>query len=219
MTIRKPIIQILLLCLTFSLGPLSYLAALPVSLGQIEIGLESFDGYQEGQAYISSDETGTSLEILISYKGFGLDTVTWTFSSADLETFRMAAENAAWWRSRLLEMSVDQTVIRDAALTNPSLLYAYRGNTFPFDSAEYVLRFVRQGRDYAMLLTESIPGADTRRSGEKTLPVFTMHFSGRELPDLRDLVSTENMTRVLELYAIEKAAIETILNSGPEQSQ
>lgn len=219
MTIRKPIIQILLLCLTFCLGPLSYLAALPVSLGQIEIGLESFDGYQEGQAYISSDETGTSLEILISYKGFGLDTVTWTFSSADLETFRMAAENAAWWRSRLLEMSIDQTVIRDAALTNPSLLYAYRGNTFPFDSAEYVLRFVRQGRDYAMLLTESIPGADTRRSGEKTLPVFTMHFSGRELPDLRDLVSTENMTRVLELYAIEKAAIETILNSGPDQSQ
>lgn len=219
MTIRKPIIQILLLCLTFCLGPLSYLAALPVSLGQIEIGLESFDGYQEGQAYISSDETGTALEILISYKGFGLDTVTWTFSSADLETFRMAAENAAWWRSRLLEMSIDQTVIRDAALTNPSLLYAYRGNTFPFDSAEYVLRFVRQGRDYAMLLTESIPGADTRRSGEKTLPVFTMHFSGRELPDLRDLVSTENMTRVLELYAIEKAAIETILNSGPDQSQ
>lgn len=215
MTIRKLTIQILFLCLI----PLLPLAALPVSLGQVEIGLESFDGYQEGQAFISTDETGTSLEILIAYKGFGLDTVTWTFSSADMDTFKAAAENAAWWRSRLLEMSVDQTVIRDAAVTNPTLLYAYRGNNFPFDSSEYVLRFVRQGRDYAMLLTESSPGADTRRSGEKTLPVFTMHFTGRELPDLRDLVSTENMARVLEQYAVEKAAIESILNSGPGQSQ
>lgn len=215
MTIRKLIIQILL----FYLTPLLPLAALPVSLGQVEIGLESFDGYQEGQAFISTNETGTSLEILIAYKGFGLDTITWTFSTADMGTFRTAAENAAWWRSRLLEMSVDQTVIRDAAVTNPTLLYAHRGSSFPFDSAEHVLRFVRQGRDYAMLLTESSPGAETRRSGEKTLPVFTMHFTGRELPDLRDLVSAENMTRVLELYAIEKAAIESILNSGPSQSQ
>lgn len=215
MTVKRLTIQIILFCVTALLP----LAALPVSLGQVEIGLESFDGYQEGQAYISTDETGTSLEILISYKGFGLDTVTWTFSSDDMETFRVAAENAAWWRSRLLEMSVDQTVIRDAAVTSPSLLYSYRGNSFPFDSAEYVLRFVRQGRDYAMLLTESSPGADTRRSGEKTLPVFTMHFTGKELPDLRDLLSAENMARVLELYAIEKAAIETILNSGPGQSR
>ncbi len=191
------------------------LAALPVSVGQVEIGLESFDGYQEGQAFLSIDESGTSLEILISYKGFGLDTVTWTFSAADLFAFREASANAAWWRSRLLEMSVGQTVIRDAAVTAPTLVYAHRSSSYPFDSAEHVLRFVRQGRDYALLLTESSQGADTRRSGDKTLPVFTVHFAGRELPDLRDMISEENTNTVLAVYAAEKAAIEAILNSGP----
>jgi hypothetical protein len=214
MTIRPPIIFIFILCIV----PMLSLSALPVSLGVVEIGLESYDGYQEGQAYISTDETGTALEILIAYKGFGLDTVTWTFPAADMEAFRTAAENAAWWRSRLLEMSVDQSVIRDAAVTSPALLYAYRGSSFPFESAEHVLRFVRQGKDYAMLLTESSPGAETRRSGEKTLPVFTMHFSGKELPGLRDMVSSENVARILEQYAAEKAAIEAILAGSPGQS-
>ena len=96
------------------LSALVPLAALPVSLGQIEIGLESFDGYQEGMAFVSTDEAGTSLEILIGYKGFGLDTVSWTFSTEDLSSFRSASADGAWWRSRLLEMSVGQIVTRDA---------------------------------------------------------------------------------------------------------
>jgi hypothetical protein len=215
MTIQRLNILIFLLGFTAVLP----LAALPVSLGQIEIGLESFDGYQEGMAFVSTDEAGTALEFLIAYKGFGLDTISWTFSAGDLDSFRSATADGAWWRSRLLEMSVGQIVTRDAAVTNPALLYAYRGGSFPFDSAEHVLRFVRQGRDYAILLTESSPEAETRRSGEKTLPVFTMHFSGGELPELRDLVSIENMTLVLERYAVEKSAVEAILNSGPGESQ
>ena len=197
---------------------LTVLPALPVYLGEIEIGLESFDGYQEGMARLSTDEDGTGLEILIAYKGFGLDTVTWTFSEENLASIRSATEQAAWWRSRLLEMAVDQTVLRDVTELEPELLYAYRGTTFPFESAENVLRFVRQGRDYALLLTEKTPGAETRRSGEKTLPVFTMHFAGRWLPELRDMLSEENMTQVLADYAAQKAAIEEILTASPESS-
>jgi len=192
------------------------LVALPVPLGQVEIGLESSDGYQEGLAYISSDESGSSLEVLIGYKGFGLDTVSWTFGTADLSSFREAASNAAWWRSRLLEMNVDQTVIRDAATTTPKLVYSYRKTEFPFDSSENILRFVREGHDYALLLTESSQGADTRKSGDKTLPVFTLHFSGRTLPDLRNMISEETMTQTLADFAAEKTSIDAILNSGPE---
>jgi len=188
----------------------------PVPLGQVEIGLESSDGYQEGLAYISSDESGSSLEVLIGYKGFGLDTVSWTFGTADLSSFREAASNAAWWRSRLLEMNIDQTVIQDAATTTPKLVYSYRKTEFPFDSSENVLRFVREGHDYALLLAESSQGADTRKSGDKTLPVFTLHFSGRTLPDLRDMISEETMTQTLADYAAEKTSIDAILNSGPD---
>ncbi len=198
--------------LTLALLPIS---ALPVPLGQVEIGLESFDGYQEGLAYISTNEAGAALEILISYKGFGLDTVKWTFSNDDLTAFREASANAAWWRSRLLEMNVDQTVIRDAAKVNPGLEYAYRSTIFPFDSSEQVLRFVRQGREYALLLTESSQGAETRRSGEKTLPVFTLHFAGRELPGLRDMISELNTSKILADFAAEKALINAILEKGP----
>ncbi len=195
------------------------LSGLPVPLGQVEIGLESSDGYQEGLAYISTDEAGTSLEVLIAYKGFGLDTVTWTFSAADMESFREASANAAWWRSRLLEMNVNQTVIQDAAVTSPKLVYSYRKTEFPFDSSESILRFVREGHDYALLLTESSQGADTRRSGEKTLPVFTLHFSGRTLPDLRDMISIELMTQTLADYASEKSSIDAILNAGPDSPE
>ena len=156
MTVRR------FLSLVFLLIPGALpLVALPVSIGQVEIGLESFDGYQEGQAFLSINETGTSLEILISYKGFGLDTVTWTFSDTDLFALREASANAAWWRSRLLEMNVGQTVIRDAVVTAPTLIYTHRSSSYPFDSAEHVLRFVRQGRDYALLLTERSRGTDT----------------------------------------------------------
>ncbi len=209
MTLKAIFTTLFLLIITGSLS------ALPVPLGDVEIGLESYDGYQEGMAYFSTDETGATLEILIAYKGFGLDTVSWTFGEDDLPAIREAADRAAWWRSRLLEMTVEQTVLRDMADLEPALDYSYRGTSFPFESSENVLRFVRQGRDYAMLLTEKIPGAETRRSGEKTLPVFTMHFSGKLLPELRDMLDIENMTRVLEEYAAEKAAIETILSSGP----
>ena len=190
--------------------------ALPVSLGEVEIGLESFDGYQEGMAYLSTDEAGESLEILIGYKGFGLDTVTWVFSGEDLTVLQNAAADGAWWRSRLLEMTVDQTVEKDAAVTSPAIVYAYRASTYPFDAAEHVLRFVRQGRDYALLLAEDTQGAETRRSGDKTLPVFTLHFAGRDLPDLRDMLSEARMAEVLAAYAEEKAAIEGILAGGPE---
>ena len=214
MTVRR------FLSLVFLLIPGALpLVALPVSIGQVEIGLESFDGYQEGQAFLSINETGTSLEILISYKGFGLDTVTWTFSDTDLFALREASANAAWWRSRLLEMNVGQTVIRDAVVTAPTLIYTHRSSSYPFDSAEHVLRFVRQGRDYALLLTERSRGPDTRRSGDKTVPVFTVHFAGRELPDLRDMISEQNMNTVLTAFTAEKAAIEVILNSGPDSSE
>jgi len=207
---------ILFLTAFFGLLPL---AALPVPLGQVEIGLESSDGYQEGIAYISSDESGSSLEVLIGYKGFGLDTISWTFGTADLVSFREAAANAAWWRSRLLEMNIDQTVLRDAATTAPKLVYSYRKTEFPFDSSENILRFVREGHDYALLLIESSQGADTRRSGDKTLPVVTLHFSGRTLPDLRDMISEEATTRTLADYAAEKTSIDAILNSGPDTAE
>lgn len=191
--------------------------ALPVSLGEIEIGLESFDGYQEGMAYLSTDEAGESLEILIGYKGFGLDTVTWIFTGEDLTALRNATAGSAWWRSRLLEMTVDQTVEKNVTTTVPAVTYAYRASTYPFDSTEHVLRFVRQGRDYALLLTENSEGTETRRSGEKTLPVFTVHFSGRELPNLRDMLSESRMAEVLTAYAEKKAAIEEILAAGPDE--
>jgi len=213
---RSHLLFTALLILIMAVLPLS---GLPVPLGQVEIGLESSDGYQEGLAYISTDEEGTSLEVLISYKGFGLDTVTWTFPTADMVSFREASANAAWWRSRLLEMNVNQIVIRDAAVTSPKLVYSYRNTEFPFDSSENVLRFVREGHDYALLLTESSQGADTRRSGDKTLPVFTLHFSGRTLPDLRDMISEAVITQTLASYAAEKSSIDAILNTGPESSE
>ena len=197
--------------LVFSLMPA---AALPVKVGEVEIGLESFDGYQEGTAFLSTDEEGTQLEILIAYRGFGLDTVTWTYSGEDVMSLRDSAAQAAWWRSRLLEMTVDQIVSRDTASTAPLLVYAYRSHTYPFESSDHILRFVRQGRDYALIVTEDSPGADTRRSGEKTLPVFTLHLRGHVLPELRDLISEENMVRIIEEYAVEKAAIESILESS-----
>jgi len=193
-------------------------AALPVNLGEVEIGLESSDGYQEGTAYLSVDEEGASLEILIAYRGFGLDTVTWTLTGEDMTALQDGTRLAAWWRSRLLERMVDQTVTRDIASVTPTLSYAYRSSTFPFESAEHVLRFVRQGRDYAVLLTETSPGAETRRSGEKTLPVFTVHFPGRELPALRDMLDSDRLEAVLADFAAEKAAIQAILDSGPEES-
>ncbi|MCK5735981.1 MAG: hypothetical protein KAH21_05855, partial [Spirochaetaceae bacterium] len=168
--------------------------------------------------YISTDESGASLEVLIAYKGFGLDTVKWTFSAVDLSSFQKASADAAWWRSRLLEMNVGQTVIRDAAVITPKLVYSYRSTEFPFDSSESILQFVRQGRDYAIILIESSQGADTRRSGDKTLPVFTLHFSGRELPELRDMISETNMAQTLEEYIAEKASIDAILTSGPDSS-
>jgi hypothetical protein len=205
-----------LICISIFIGFTLSLNALPVAFGSLEIGLESFDGYQEGLAYVSSDESGSVLEIRIKYKGFGLDTVTWTFSEDDISALRTAAADSAWWRSRLLEMNIDQTVIREAATVSPSLTYSYRGQLFPFESNEHVLRFVRQGRDYALLLTESPPGAETRRSGEKTLPIFTIHFSGREMPVFRDMVSEENFQIVLAEFAAEKASIEAILNSNPK---
>ena len=195
---------------------LSAAAALPVHLGEVEIGLESFDGYQEGMARLTTDEKGGELEILIAYKGFGLDTVTWTFPAGELPTVRDSVAQAAWWRSRLLEMDVDQTVLKDLADIAPMLTYAYRESTYPFDSSDSVLRFVRQGRDYALLLAEKAPGAETRRSGRKALPVFTMHFPGKWLPALRDMLSESEMERVLAEYADQKAAIEGILSSGPE---
>jgi len=205
------------LLLLFALPPglLARLGALPVPIGEVEIGLESFDGYQEGVAYISTDEDGTMLEIFISYKGFGLDNVTWTFSPEDLITLRGISAKAAWWRSRLLEINIDQRVESDAALMNPDLVYTHRKRNYPFDSAEHLVKFVRQGRDYALSMTETLPGAETRRSGDKTLPVFTLHFAGAQLPILRDIVSEENMNLLVSEYAAKKAKIQAILEEGP----
>ncbi|MDF1566714.1 MAG: hypothetical protein RQ801_07270 [Spirochaetaceae bacterium] len=200
-----------LILLVFSLMPA---AALPVKVGEVEIGLESFDGYQEGTAFLSTNEEGTQLEIFIAYRGFGLDTVTWTFSGEDVMSLRDSTAQAAWWRSRLLEITINQNVSRDMTSTVPLLVYAYRSHIYPFDSSDHIIRFVRQGKDYALIITEDSPGADTRRSGEKTLPVFTVHLAGSVLPELRDLISEENMVRIIEEYAVEKAAIESILESS-----
>ena len=193
-----------------------FLAALPVSLGEIEIGLESFDGYQEGTAHLSTDESGTKLEILIAYKGFGLDTVSWIFSDSDVVSLQEAAAQATWWRSRLLEMDVDQRVERDITGTAPAITYTYRGGSHLFDAADNLWRFVRQGRDYALLLTEASPGAERRRVGEKDFPVLILQVSGRELPMFRDMLSEANMETVLGAYAAQKNAIDAILESSPE---
>ncbi|RLW69598.1 MAG: hypothetical protein B6D68_01880, partial [spirochete symbiont of Stewartia floridana] len=80
------------------------LQALPVSLGSITIGLESFDGYQEGMANISTDEKGEEIEILIAYKGFGLDEVSWLFSDVELAILQESADKSSWWRSGLLNI-------------------------------------------------------------------------------------------------------------------
>ncbi len=101
--------------LLLTLCGLASLAALPVSLGNLDIGLESSDGYQERRALLSTDETGENFEILIAYRGFGLDTVTWTFQGDDFTALRNSLANAAWWRSRLLEITVNQTVLKETA--------------------------------------------------------------------------------------------------------
>lgn len=189
---------------------------LPVPLGEIEIGLESFDGYQEGPAYLSTDESGMNLEILIAYKGFGLDTVSWVFPDSDLLSIRAAGERASWWRSRLLEMNVGQSVERDITATAPEVIYNHRGSRYPVDAADTRWRFVRQGRDYALVLIEDLPGAEERRLGEKNFPVFTLHIQGAELPVFRDMLSEAGMERVLANYAAEKEAIAAILESSPE---
>lgn len=189
---------------------------LPVPLGEIEIGLESFDGYQEGSAYLSTDESGMNLEILIAYKGFGLDTVSWVFPDSDLLSIRAAGERASWWRSRLLEMNVGQSVERDITATAPEVIYNHRGSRYPVDAADTRWRFVRQGRDYALVLIEDLPGAEERRLGEKNFPVFTLHIQGAELPVFRDMLSEAGMERVLANYAAEKEAIAAILESSPE---
>ena len=190
--------------------------ALPVPLGEIEIGLESFDGYQEGRAYLSTDEAGTNLEILIAYKGFGLDTVSWVFPDSDLLLIRAAGAQAAWWRSRLLEMNVGQTVERDITATAPEITYNYRGSRYPVDAADTQWRFERQGSDYALVLIEDLPGAEERRLGKKNFPVFTLHIQGAELPVFRDMLSEATMEAVLANYAAEKDAITAILESAPE---
>lgn len=167
-------------------------------------------------AAISTDESGTTLEIQIAYRGFGLDSISYTFPREAMRSVSTTLTDAAWWRSRLLEMDVEQTVIRDTPPIMPKLVYAHRGHTYPFGSIEHTLQFVRQGRDYALLLTEISPGADTRKSKEKTLPVFTIHIIGREIPYFRDIISEDNLSYVLTEYAAEKAAIETILSSSPQ---
>lgn len=194
------------------------LNALPVLLGEITIGLESYDGYQEGKAIISTDEQGDSLEILIAYKGFGLDTVSWTLSSEELSTLRAASNSAAWWRSRLLERNVSQEVLQDVAEIQSSILYRYRSGNYPFEAVSQSLRFVRQGKDYALLMLESSKGANTRNYEKKNLPIFTIHFIGDQLPGLRDMLSTENMNLTLQEFSTEKAAIEAIISSGPDSS-
>lgn len=201
----------------FCLFSISSLGALPVRLGDIDFGLEGFDGYQEGRAYLSTDEEGGALEIRIGYRGFGLDTISWILPAADLASLQEALANAAWWRSRLMEMSVDQVVIKEVASVSPSITYAHRNSSWDFDSTPHTLRFLRQGRDYALLLADASSGADMRKSGDRELPVFTLHLPGRELAGIRDMLSQENITRVLEAYAGQKAAVEAILNDGPAQ--
>lgn len=192
------------------------LNALPVPLGSITVGLESFDTYQEGMAYLSTDEDRNTLEILISYKGFGLDQVSWLFSNEDLGTLQKSSAQSAWWRSRLLEIDITQEVTRDMADINPKVTYKHRERVFPFESMEKTLRFVRQGRDYALLLTESAGGIDTRRNEDKTFPVFTLHFSGKELPIFRDIISENHIEQVFTAYTEQKTIIANILSGAPD---
>lgn len=185
-------------------------------LGSVTIGLESYDGYQEGSAYFSTDENGTQLEIFISYRGFGLDEVVWFLNDEDFLSFREAAHQAAWWRSRLLEIDVEQTVLRELDELTPTITYHYRSSSFPFETAESTLSFLRQGKDYALTLSENSPGAETRSDGMKILPVFTLHFSGSELPKIRDMISQSGFDAILRDYAEQKATIEAIITSSPE---
>ncbi len=178
--------------------------------------MESFEGYQEGMAYFSTDETGQILEILIAYKGFGLDEVNWMFTSEDLEIFQESTAKAAWWRSRLLAMDVNQTVLKDVATVKPDITYSHQGAAYLFDSTDSILRFVRQGKDYALILTEISSSVDSHRSGRKSFPVLTLHFSRKELPVIRDLLSESHIEQVIESYAEQKSAIEEILTDSPE---
>ncbi len=193
------------------------LMALPVELGEIEVGLDSYDGYQEANAYISTNESGTAMDIVLRYRGFGLDTVTWRFGEQDFLAIRETCASAAWWRSRLLEMTIRQTVLKEAAVTTPDVEYVYRSGNYTFEGSEHLLQFLRQGKDYALVLSDKTPGVETRRSGERILPAFTLHFPGKHLPQLRDMLSESNLSRVLADYAAQKALIDAILAEGPEQ--
>jgi len=197
----------------------SFLYSLPVKLGTIETGLESFDGYQEGLAYLSTGENGKTLEILVSYKGFGLDTVSWIFSDEAFSALRNSVSMASWWRSRLLDIDVEQHVEKEIVLVNISENYVFRGSTFNFDSIQCALVFVRQGHDYAVLLKEKSEGAETRRSGDKAFPVFTLHFRKDNITRMRDMLSEGNIQAETSYYREQKEIIEKILDSSPENSE
>ena len=196
-------------------GIASSLHALPVSLGSIVIGLESFDGYQEGMAWLSTDEDADSLEILISYKGFGLDEVVWLFPDNGLALVGDAAVKAEWWRSQLLEMEVNQSVLKDTAKVNPSITYRHHKGSFSFEDAESVIRFVRQGRDYALLIVELLPKGSTRNAGNRHLPVFTLHFSREVILELSTMLSENNVKKTIDDFTQQRRAIESILSSSP----
>ncbi|MCG8453313.1 MAG: hypothetical protein MI717_09045 [Spirochaetales bacterium] len=195
-----------------------HLSALPVTLGEVEFGLEGFDGYQEGMLYLSTDELGSMVELHIAYRGFGLDSVKWTFPAGDLEQLRLASASAAWWRSQLLSMDVTQEVIRDTGTVTPSIEYTHGAEQWTLEPASHVLRFLRQGKDYALILTEASPGADTRKSGTKVLPVFTLHFQSTELPRLRDMLTEDFVQQRIDEYSTQKTAIEAILDSSAPAS-
>ena len=207
---------VILLLIFLLLHPLS-LFSLPVKLGTIETGLESFDGYQEGLAYLSTDENGKTLEILVSYKGFGLDTVAWFFSDESFSALRDSFSRASWWRSRLLDIDVEQNVEKEITLVNISENYVFRGSNFNFDSIQCALLFVRQGHDYAVLLKEKSEGAETRRLGDKAFPVFTLHFRKDNITRMRDMLSEDNIQAETSYYREQKTIIKKILDSSPEE--
>ncbi len=167
-------------------------------------------------ANISTNEKGEEIEILIAYKGFGLDEVSWLFSDTNLDILQDSASKSSWWRSGLLNIDVKQTVIKDVSSIKSDVTYRFRGVDYPFVDTENTLQFIRQGRDYALLLTEISPGAQTRSHGEKTLPIFTLHFSKENLPLFRDILSESYIKQVIELYTEQKAAIESIFESSPK---
>jgi hypothetical protein len=113
-------------------------------------------------------------------------------------------------------MDVSQKVEKVTAQLSPDINYSYRKTDYPFKSVPESLTFVRAGKDYTLLLKEEADGNETKRSGDKSFPVFTIHFRSDNIPVFRDMISEENTKAVTDAYLKEKKRIDEILGSAPD---